>query len=318
MIKNIDETLISIVVPVLNTESFFLKKCLESIHKQDYSNFEVLLVDGGSNAECLAVLNEFVEKDNRFSLHSSIKGAGPQRNKGIELAKGDFILFVDSDDHISSNFLADIFDYMITNNFDVVAPVMVKEIFENNNVIKSYEMPHEITEQLITENNYFVNSTTSGIVHPVKLYRRSIIGETRLPDVGRGQDMLFNYALSKKGFKYGLCKTITYFYTSTIGANYAKKKMDYNSIKIVKIVHSLIKKHKHGDEDNLVGLRKTYDFLFGNYFRSSSDSFNIPFLIYLFPHKFEYLKRIKGKRKLYVLFPILYTIMLKLFPRRKK
>lgn len=314
----VNKSLISIIIPVFNTDVFFLKKCLESVEKQNFENFEVLLVDGGSKQECIDVLNEFINKDSRFVLCTSSKGAGPQRNKGIELAKGDFILFIDSDDYISSNFVNDIYNYMIVNNFDIVAPIMVKEVYENSNIIKSYEMPHEITEGLITENNYFVNSTTSGITHPVKLYRKSIVGETRLPDVGRGQDMLFNYALSKKTFKYGVCKTITYFYTSKMGANYARKKMDFNSIKIVKIVYRLIKKHKYDSKDNLDGLRKNFDFLFGNYFKNSAEKFHIPFLFYLFPYKFEYLKRASGKRKFFVLFPIIYTLIRKLFCKNKK
>lgn len=318
MNKNVDKKLISIIVPVFNTESFFLRKCLESIQKQDYSNFEVLLIDGGSNNECLSLLRDFVKADKRFSLYSSNKGAGLQRNKGIELSNGDFILFIDSDDYISSNFINDIFNYMIANNFDIVAPIMMKEVYENCTVVKSYEMPHEIVEGEINENNYFINSTTSGITHPVKLYRKSIIGETRLPNLDRGEDMLFNYYLSKKRFNYGICKTTTYYYTSKIGANYATKKMDFSTIKIVKIVHSLIRKHKHDNKENLDGLRKTFDFLFGNYFKSSASRFKVLYLIYLIPDKFEYLKRVRGKRKLFVLFPIMYTIAKRLFSRNKK
>lgn len=309
------DKLISIIVPVYNTEPFFLEKCLKSIKNQNYSNFEVLLIDGGSNSECLSLEIQYTNSDSRFALYSSEKGAGVQRNKGIELAKGDFILFIDSDDYITNNFVTDIFNYLISNNFDIVAPIMVKEFYENKKVFNSYEMPHEIEEGFITENNFFVNSATSGINHPVKLYRRSIIGEIRFPDVGRGQDMLFNYELSKNGFNYGICKCIKYFYTSKVGANYAKKKMDKNSIKIVKITYVLIQKCKNGDKQNLEGLRGIFDFLFSNYFKSSAESFNIIFLVYLFPYKFEYLKRVKGKRKFYVLFPILYNMLRKIFHR---
>lgn len=97
--------LFSIIVPVFNTQKY-LQKCLESIRKQKYNNFEVILIDDGSSDNSPEICDSYTKKDSRFSvIHKANEGQGVARNIGLTRAKGEFIIFVDSDDYIDENLL---------------------------------------------------------------------------------------------------------------------------------------------------------------------------------------------------------------------
>lgn len=98
------KTLISIIVPVYNTEKY-IERCLDSIMKQDYPNFEVILVNDGSTDESGIIIQKYKEKYKNISyIKQENKGVGAARNAGIKVAKGDYISFVDSDDLIMEDY----------------------------------------------------------------------------------------------------------------------------------------------------------------------------------------------------------------------
>ena len=91
---------ISVIIPVYNVEKF-LRKCLNSVRFQTYSNLEIICIDDGSTDRSFEILQEFASQDNRFVvIKQKNRGAGAARNRGIKLATGDYITFVDSDDWI--------------------------------------------------------------------------------------------------------------------------------------------------------------------------------------------------------------------------
>lgn len=95
--------LLSIIVPVYNAEKY-LKRCIDSIFHQDYQNFELLLVDDGSTDSSLQICESYKMKDSRIVvLHKENGGQSSARNMALDIAKGDFITFVDSDDEITDN-----------------------------------------------------------------------------------------------------------------------------------------------------------------------------------------------------------------------
>ena len=92
---------VSIVVPIYNTEKY-LDECIESIVNQTYKNLEIILIDDGSKDKSPQMCDEWAKKDNRIKIiHKSNEGAGASRNRGIAVATGKFIYFVDSDDYIA-------------------------------------------------------------------------------------------------------------------------------------------------------------------------------------------------------------------------
>lgn len=98
---------ISIVIPVYNVEKY-INRCIDSVLDQSYANWELLLIDDGSSDDSGKICDSYSTKDDRIrTIHKPNGGVSSARNLGIEQASGDFITFIDSDDWISSRYIAD-------------------------------------------------------------------------------------------------------------------------------------------------------------------------------------------------------------------
>ena len=95
--------LVSIIIPIYKVEQY-LRRCLDSIISQTYSNLEIILVDDGSPDRCSQICDEYAEKDKRITVvHKENGGLSDARNAGLDICKGDYIYFVDSDDELPLN-----------------------------------------------------------------------------------------------------------------------------------------------------------------------------------------------------------------------
>ena len=96
---------VSVVVPVYNTEKY-LQRCIQSILGQTYERLELILIDDGSTDSSGTLCDAAAQKDSRVKvLHKENEGAGEARNYGINMAEGDYICFVDSDDYIAHRYI---------------------------------------------------------------------------------------------------------------------------------------------------------------------------------------------------------------------
>ena len=110
--------LISIIVPIYNVE-LYLEKCIESIINQTYKNLEIILVDDGSTDSCGKICDEYAKKDNRIKvIHKINGGLSDARNKGMEIAKGKYIGFVDGDDYVASDMYETLYKFSVKNSLD--------------------------------------------------------------------------------------------------------------------------------------------------------------------------------------------------------
>ena len=92
--------MISVIIPVFNVEQY-LGYCLDSLIRQSYNDFEALLIDDGSTDDSRTICDDYCQKDNRFHvIHKKNEGIAAARNDGMELAKGEYLYFMDSDDYI--------------------------------------------------------------------------------------------------------------------------------------------------------------------------------------------------------------------------
>ena len=123
----------SIIIPVYNT-SKYLKKCLDSIINQTYKDYEVIIINDGSTDNSLDIIKEYSSK-NKSIKYKSIKNSGLSvaRNTGVSLARGEYILFLDSDDYIDKNLLNKLSIY----DNDVIR-FQVREVLDNDSIIKEY------------------------------------------------------------------------------------------------------------------------------------------------------------------------------------
>lgn len=110
------DCLISIIVPVYKVEPY-LQRCIESIRNQTYKKIEIILVDDGSPDRCPDICDELAEKDSRIQvIHKINGGLSDARNAGIEIATGEYIVFVDSDDYLAEQMIEKMLDAVQQNN----------------------------------------------------------------------------------------------------------------------------------------------------------------------------------------------------------
>lgn len=96
---------VSVIIPVYNCEKF-IKKCIQSVMRQTFTEFEAIIINDGSTDGSWDILSELVAGDERFLLvDQGNKGVAAARNRGIELAKGKYLLFIDGDDYIGENYI---------------------------------------------------------------------------------------------------------------------------------------------------------------------------------------------------------------------
>lgn len=112
---------VSVIIPVYQTE-IYLRECIESVLVQDYQSLEIILVDDGSPDSCPDLCDWYAEKYEKVRvIHQENQGAGAARNMGVRMAKGDFVLFLDSDDKLSeSNSVRLLAETALKQNADVV------------------------------------------------------------------------------------------------------------------------------------------------------------------------------------------------------
>ncbi len=111
---------VSVIIPVYNTE-LYLENCLDSVLAQTLSDIEIICIDDGSVDNSFNILNQYKKSDSRIILvQSAHKGAGYCRNLGQDIARGEYLYFLDSDDWIVPDALSKLYSQAITNNSDIV------------------------------------------------------------------------------------------------------------------------------------------------------------------------------------------------------
>ena len=124
---------VSVIIPVFNVKEF-LPRCLDSVVSQTLRNIEIILVDDGSNDGSENICDEYAQKDKRIKVfHQKNSGASAARNKGIDMASGEYLAFVDSDDEIDLNFCEKLFNKGKSENADMCKGEL-KRIHINNNI----------------------------------------------------------------------------------------------------------------------------------------------------------------------------------------
>lgn len=178
---------VSIVVPIYNVEKY-LHKCVDSIIGQTYHNLEIILVDDGSPDNCPAICDEYQKKDSRVRvIHKPNGGLSDARNAGLDIATGEYISFVDSDDWIECDTIEKMLnlagpDRIVSLQAASVSSNMTDEIDRGTNAvcdISAFEFLKGINEQ-----TYLCSSCG-------KLYPMSLLKDTRYEVGVLNEDYLF-------------------------------------------------------------------------------------------------------------------------------
>ena len=175
---------VSVIVPVYNTEKY-LPRCIDSILTQTFTDFELILVNDGSTDNSGKICDEYAEKDSRIVVaHKENEGANAARKEGVNIASGEWINFVDSDDTITSNSI----ELLINNTSDNI-DIVIGQIFKTKQCA-----------EILSISDYRKKLLIGKLVHPVaKLYRRKILHDEifNIPnEISIGEDMLMNIKIS--------------------------------------------------------------------------------------------------------------------------
>ncbi len=187
--------MISIVVPVYNSDKY-LNKCLESIHRQQYQDWECILIDDGSNDASGYLCDTWCKIDSRMRVfHQPNSGVSVARNNGIKHASGEYITFIDSDDWIDENYLSVL--CAKGGNSDLIVSGIVDH-YENGQIVTS----KPCKSQHIIISRFFVNDFTDLLKKNLlygptnKLYKSEIVRKHRImfpEDCSKGEDLVFNF-----------------------------------------------------------------------------------------------------------------------------
>ena len=203
--------MVSVIVPVYNAEKF-LTRCVESLTNQTYRDLEIILIDDGSKDKSLEVCNSCAKEDDRIHVYAqSNSGVSATRNRGIRLAKGEYIQFIDSDDYVKPEMIEDLVTKLESTGSDVAVCGCV-EIHEDHTRDVAPEMEAAIElKNLKTEypgifENFILNSPVN------KLYKKSCIQEYFPENLSLGEDLIFNLNYFKNIKKMYFTKEVYYIY----------------------------------------------------------------------------------------------------------
>ncbi len=209
-----NQTKVTVVIPVYNTKKY-LKECVDSITNQTFKNIEILLIDDGSPDGSPVLCDELANTDNRITvIHKENGGAASVRNLGIEKAKGEYIMFLDSDDWIDEDAIETLIKNADKNKTDVIRFNYVRE-FKDKKLIKKNtflkekvyvgEECHTIRRQVLglidkelanPENMNFLASCGFNM-YRTELLRKSGVKFIDIKEYGAFVDGLFNFCVFK-------------------------------------------------------------------------------------------------------------------------
>lgn len=216
--------LISVIIPVYKVESY-LNECVESVVKQTYKNLEIILVNDGSPDNCPQICDEWAKKDNRIKvIHKVNGGVSSARNAGLDVANGDYIMFIDSDDVVDFSICENLLQTLNKYHADIVCcnwSKLQKKVKSSNNLVVY------AGEQIFA---LLYNKKVPLLMVPwAKLYKRNVFEEIRYP-IGRlhEDEAVIPYVLNK-------CKVLAYIDTflyfnrdnaQSITKNFSEKRLD--------------------------------------------------------------------------------------------
>ncbi len=204
--------LISIIVPVYKVEKY-LNRCMESIVNQTYSELEIILVDDGSPDNCPVMCDDWAMKDARIKvIHKENGGIGYARNSGIEIAQGEYIMFVDSDDYISLDAVEVLYKRLISDKSDFAIGKHI-DVYDDGSKNDGFCL--WMTDTVLDKSevlNHFGVIKYFPVAAYAKLYKKSVFDNIRYPELSCGEDMWIFPQIIEKCEQVSVVNKDIYFY----------------------------------------------------------------------------------------------------------
>lgn len=215
------EPTVSIIVPVYNAESY-LERCIESVLTQEYRDFELILVDDGSGDESGAVCDRFAQQDERIRvLHKENTGVSDSRNRALDIARGEYLQFLDSDDWLTPDATKLFVRSAEESGCDMIIADFYRVVGEN------FSRKGDIEKEGILTRQDFANlmmENPADFYYGVlwnKLYRRSIVEKHHIrmdADISWCEDFIFNLEYIRHCHTIYALQAPVYYYVKTKGS----------------------------------------------------------------------------------------------------
>lgn len=257
--------IISVIVPVYNVENK-IRRCIESVLAQTYSDYELILVDDGSFDGSGEICDAYAKKDSRIKvIHQQNKGASAARNRGMNDAMGQYIGFVDSDDYVAKDYLQVLHDMISQSESDIA--ICGFYLVDSMN---TFEKKHRFSDGQILdrdgiENQFYhdiyYNTKTSGYFSLWnKVFKHSLIDDNHIridETMSFGEDMLFVMDCLKNAGSIAFSDKPLYYYEVAPTGLFSRYYRGFVN-DIMKCYTALIEQTKPKDEDNLLPLSMKY------------------------------------------------------------
>lgn len=235
---------LSVIIPVYNCNNR-LHLCVESIIRQSFADWELILVNDGSMDDSFEVCQDYANKDNRIiAINQKNLGAGPARNKGIEVAKGEYIVFCDADDFYSKDAFMRLDNAINEYAFDlIIGGYNEFKIDSDNKIHFGFKriLENWSADDFTTVKHKYMELRKQGCITApwAKAYRRSLLKDycIQFPDLRRCQDIAFNLDVYDRIRSLCIIDAVLYNYQTPDGDTYLSK-FPVNMFDIHKFIYS--------------------------------------------------------------------------------
>ncbi len=182
--SSVTTPLISIIVPIYNTD-LYIEECIESVLSQSYQDWELLLIDDGSTDSSYAICERYSKQDNRIkTIHKVNEGVSRTRNRGIELAQGEYIIFLDADDYWCDNdSLRTLVESAVKHSLDIIRGEFRVVDMSGNNIRQHKTSNNNLrfinSNKVISSIDFMDNIIQRDFFIPLYLIKVSIIKQLR-------------------------------------------------------------------------------------------------------------------------------------------
>ena len=262
--------MVSVIVPVYNGEQY-LRECINSICNQSYKELEIIIINDGSNDNTSKIARQIKNEDNRvIYVEHENKGVSYSRNKGLDLATGEYIVFVDCDDTIEKGYIELLFNQISKNNLDIVSCGYTDISIYGTIKLNDFYMGNSILNK-----DEFINNIFKGIGGTLwgKIFKAEIINKNKIRlknNIFMCEDMLFVLQYAMKSKVFGAIEESLYNYNRK-NENSVSSKINFkyfnNLVDVMKEIEKILNENKYD--------RQFIDYILSERIKKLSLSFSI-------------------------------------------
>lgn len=223
----------SIITPTYNSE-LYIEDTIKSVINQTYKNWEMVIIDDNSTDNTVEIINKYISKEARIRLFHNSKNGGVSkaRNKGLDLANGKYIAFLDSDDLWNKDKLKKQIEFMKINGYYITYTAFEKFYTNNDRSRKKIFIPKKM------ESNDILKNTIIGCLTVV--IDRQEVGDFKMPLISHSEDQCTWLEIVSRGFTaYGLNEILAYYRISNNSLSNNKIKAARKQWEVYRKVHKL-------------------------------------------------------------------------------